>query len=354
MRDLTSWGLYITMFMFFVGLSAGGLIIATVPRVFQLRGFKPISKVAVFLSICCTILAAAFIVVDLGRPGRIWHLIAYSNLDSPLMWDVLVITTYLMISIVYLGIVLRVEKGKGSERALNALSTTAFVTAVLVHSVTAWIFGLQMARPFWHSSLLAPMFISSALVSGLALTLFVVLILKNVGYLQKDSDTLGRMAKLLGIFVLVDLFLLFCELLTAFYPLGGTEYAAFRMMLGGVFAPMFWTEVLGGLFAAYLLLKESTRMRTGLVGFASLLAIIGVFFKRYQLLLARFGLPNLTYAGVTTGPQASDAGSLWHLLGSAFFYFPSLAEWGITIGILSLGATMMTLGLKYLELKPLE
>ena len=84
MRNLSSWGLYITMFMFFVGLSAGGLIIATVPRVFQLQGFKSISKVAVYLSICCTVLAAAFIMVDLGRPGRIWHLICLSQFQIAL------------------------------------------------------------------------------------------------------------------------------------------------------------------------------------------------------------------------------------------------------------------------------
>ncbi|NTW29046.1 MAG: polysulfide reductase NrfD, partial [Coriobacteriia bacterium] len=71
MRNLSSWGLYITMFMFFVGLSAGGLIIATVPRVFNLKGFKSVSKIAVYLSICCTVLAAAFVVIDIGRPERL-------------------------------------------------------------------------------------------------------------------------------------------------------------------------------------------------------------------------------------------------------------------------------------------
>ncbi len=88
MRNLDSWGLYITMFMFLVGLSAGGLIISSVPRAFGMKGFGGISKVAVWTSICCTVLAIGFVVVDLGQPLRLWELFAYSNLGSPLMWDI--------------------------------------------------------------------------------------------------------------------------------------------------------------------------------------------------------------------------------------------------------------------------
>ncbi|MBC5585831.1 polysulfide reductase NrfD, partial [Eggerthella sp. NSJ-70] len=83
MRNLDSWGLYITMFMFLVGLSAGGLIISSVPRAFGMKGFGGISKVAVWTSICCTVLAVGFVVVDLGQPARLWELFAYSNLGSP-------------------------------------------------------------------------------------------------------------------------------------------------------------------------------------------------------------------------------------------------------------------------------
>ena len=66
MRNLDSWGLYITMFMFLVGLSAGGLIISSVPRAFGMKGFGGISKIAVWTSICCTVLAVGFVVIDLG------------------------------------------------------------------------------------------------------------------------------------------------------------------------------------------------------------------------------------------------------------------------------------------------
>ena len=160
MRNMDSWGLYITMFMFFVGLSAGGLIISSIPRAFGMQGFGGISKVAVWTSICCTVLAIGFVVVDLGQPLRVWELFAYSNLGSPLMWDIVVLFVYLILSAVYLWATLRAEAGKVSQRALRAVSVVALVCAVLVHSVTAWIFGLQQAHEFWHTALLAPWFVS--------------------------------------------------------------------------------------------------------------------------------------------------------------------------------------------------
>ena len=102
MRNLDSWGFYITLFMFFVGLSAGGLIISSIPNAFGMKGFGDISRVAIWTSICCTCVASGFVVVDLGGPLRLWELFVYSNLSSPLMWDIIVLSTYLILSIVYL------------------------------------------------------------------------------------------------------------------------------------------------------------------------------------------------------------------------------------------------------------
>ena len=121
MRNLDSWGLYITMFMFLVGLSAGGLIISSAPRVFGMEGFGGVSKIAVWTSICCTVLAIGFVVIDLGQPLRLWELFVYSNLGSPLMWDIIVLGTYLILSIVYLWAMLRFEGGKGVATALGVL-----------------------------------------------------------------------------------------------------------------------------------------------------------------------------------------------------------------------------------------
>ena len=142
MRNLDSWGLYITMFMFLVGLSAGGLIISSVPKAFGMEGFGGVSKVAVWTSICCTVLAIGFVVVDLGQPFRVWELFAYSNLATRDLVFI-VLATYLILSVVYLWAQVRAEAGRVSATALRAVSVIALVCAVLVHSVTAWIFALN-------------------------------------------------------------------------------------------------------------------------------------------------------------------------------------------------------------------
>ena len=306
MRNLDSWGLYITGFMFFVGLSAGGLIISSVPKAFGIAGFGGISKVAVFSSIACTVCAIGLVVVDMGQPFRVWELFVYSNMGSPLMWDIIVLATYLILSCVYLWAQLRAERGQMSAVALRVISVVALVCAVLVHSVTAWIFGLQQGHEMWHTALLAPWFVSSALVCGTALVMAVVIGLRAAGYLALDQANVVKLAKLLGAFVLVDLYFFGCDLLTEAFP-GGAGAEVVAMLVSGPLAPFFWVEVVGCAACAVICLTPSLR-RNGLLVAASLLAIAGIFCKRVQLLVGGFQIANLDYAGPLTPHAAHGVG----------------------------------------------
>lgn len=352
MRNLDSWGLYITMFMFFVGLSAGGLIISSVPKAFGMEGFGGISKVAVWTLICCTVLAIGFVVVDLGQPARLWELFAYSNLGSPLMWDIIVLATYLILSVVYLWATLRHEKGLVSAKALRVVSVIALVCAVLVHSVTAWIFGLQQAYEFWHTALLAPWFVTSALVCGTALVLVVVVALRKAGYMELKQANVVKMLKMLGAFVLVDLYFFGCDLLTAGFP-GGSGAEVVDMLVAGPLAPFFWAEIILCAFAAAVAFVPALR-KNGLVVAASLAAIAAIFCKRVQLLVGGFQVPNVDYPTVMTQYTVTDwtagmAGAYQGLV-----YWPTPLEFGVALGVVALGALMLLLGLKYLPLKPVE
>ena len=352
MRNLDSWGLYITMFMFLVGLSAGGLIISSAPRVFGMEGFGGVSKIAVWTSICCTVLAIGFVVIDLGQPLRLWELFVYSNLGSPLMWDIIVLGTYLILSIVYLWAMLRFEGGKGYAAALRVVSAIALVCAVLVHSVTAWIFGLQQGREMWHTALLGPWFVSSALVCGVALVLVVVIALRKAGYLELAQERVVKMLKLLGVFVMVDLYFFGCDLLTEGFPAGsGAEVVA--MLTTGPLAPFFWIEVVG--CAATAVIAFVPKLRTNpLIVIAAVLAIVGIFCKRVQLLVGGFQIPNLDMPAVVSGPALTDAGAALQSAGGSMVYFPSMLEFGVVLGVFGLGALMLLLGLKFLPLKPTE
>ena len=160
------------------------------------------------------------------------------------MWDILVLGTYLILSCFYLWAQVRAEVGRMSRTALRAVSVVALVCAVLVHSVTAWIFGLQQGREMWHTALLAPWFVSSALVCGTALVMTVAIALRRAGYLELDQSYMVKLAKLLGAFVMVDLYFFGCDLLTEAFP-GGSGAEVVAMLATGPLAPYFWTEIAG-------------------------------------------------------------------------------------------------------------
>ena len=350
MRQLDSWGLYLTNFMFFVGLSAGGLIISSVPKVFGISGFGPISKVAIWLSIICTCLAGVFIVVDLGQPLRMWELFQFRNMASPLLWDVCVIFSYLIVSIVYLVLVNRYEKGTFSSAAMRVYATVALVLAVMVHSVTAWIFSLQVSHEFWNTALMAPWFVASALNSGLALVMVVCVALRRTGYLDITQADLVKMAKFLGVFILVDLYFFGCDVLTSAYGNdGGREVVT--MLFTGQMAPFFWTEIVGGLVAATICFTPHLRT-TPLLMVAAGLAILGVFCKRCQIMLGGFGIRNIEMPGIEVhGFALSPSGQPFADVFSWMSYFPSPLEFAITLGVIALGACAFLMGLRWLPLR---
>lgn len=353
MRNLASWGIYITMFMFFVGLSAGGLIISSIPKAFGMEGFGGISKVAIWTSICCTCLAIGYVIVDLGHPMRVWELFVYSNLGSPLMWDIIVLFVYLILSIVYLWATLRHEAGKVSAKALRVVSFVALVCAVLVHSVTAWIFSLQQAHDMWHTALMAPWFVSSALVCGTGLVMVVVSALRAVGYLKLDRAYLVKMAKMLGAFICVDLYFFACDLLTEGFP-GGDGADVVAMLATGSLAPFFWTEIICCIIAAVICFAPSLRKTPALV-IAALLAMVGIFCKRFQILDGGFQINNLAdYGTALTSSSLTNWSDGMASAYAGLVYTPSPLELGIVIGLLGLGALILLLGLKFLPLKPIE
>ncbi|MDR2197206.1 MAG: polysulfide reductase NrfD [Coriobacteriales bacterium] len=341
MNNGTSWGLYITCFMFFVGLSAGGLIVASSAAVFGVRQYKQVAKPAVLLSTVCIIAAAAFVLIDLGGVQRVFNLILHPNLTSPLMWDVLVIAIYLIINIVYLVLMGR-RSNVASDRALAITSRLALPVAILVHSVTAWIFGLQIAKVGWHSAILAPLFVTSALDSGLALLLIVLVVLNATKLFATSKKLLSSLAGLLAVCIAVDAFMVGCEILTMAYPSAPEEAAVLTLLFTGSSAPLFWGEIVLGLAVPFLLLVFSRlRESVGVIVVASALVVVGVFLKRAWLLLTSFVTFNVAGApGVAYGRSGLDGTDIWSLIGT---YAPTWVEVTVTLGVIALAALIYVL-----------
>jgi molybdopterin-containing oxidoreductase family membrane subunit len=365
MRDNVIWGLYIISFMFFVGLSAGGLIVASAGRLFGIDRFKPIVRLAVLEATVAIATAALLIIPDLGHPGRIYNLFIHSHWLSPMIWDITVVLIYLVLSLVYVWLYTRRDlAARGSWLALGTSDTSAAArsadqrltyrlawialpAAVLVHSITAWIFGLQISRGFWYSAIMPPLFISSALVSGLALVVVLALLCRRWGSVSFDDGLLGFLGGLLAVFVAVEAFLVFCEVLAGYYP--GVQTDAVHQLFTSRYAPGFMVEIVVGLVIPFVLLAfAALRRRPVVIAVASVLAIIGIFVHRANLIVIGLGKAPIQLApGTPLGTPQSSGSSF----ATSSTYFPSVTEFLIVIGIVSLAALLFALGARYLPLK---
>lgn len=336
MSNGVSWGLYIACFMFFVGLSAGGLIVASSASVFHIAEYKKVALPAIICSTVCICCAGMFVLIDMGGIQRVWRILVGPNPTSPLVWDVCVISCYLIINIVYL--VFMCSKKPGAADKVSIVSRFALPIAILVHSVTAWIFGLQVSKE-WYTAIMAPIFVASAMDSGLALLLLALMGLNKSGVFKVENKLISSLAGLLAVCIAVDAFFIGCECLTMAYP-GAKGAEALSVMAGGITAPFFWIEIIGGLLIPFLLMvfaKNHANMK--LVGLACVLVVAGVFCKRIWLLFTSFYEFNIAGApGVISGSSAARGASGVDVFAMLGTYAPTWVEIAVVVGVVSLGA----------------
>lgn len=367
MRNTVMWGQYILFFMFFIGLSAGGLIVASAGRLFGVQTFKPITRLAVLEATVAVVLAGIFILPDLGRPERVLNILLHPNFTSPMVWDITIVLIYTAMSMTYVWLYARADLarrgsilafGTGTsereiardERIKSKMAWVALPSAILLHSITAWIFGLQISRGFWYSAIMAPLFIASALVSGLALVILLALAVRRFGKLDFGDELVAFLGGLLGVFIAVEAFFVGAEFLTAAYPGAPDEAGPIARLLVGPYAPLFWIEILVGLGVPFLILAvRRTRTNPRWVALAAGIAIVGIFIHRLNLILnglsyAPIGIEPGVSIGVWQGPTASSfAMSHW--------YVPTIVEWLVVVGILAFGALLFTLAVAFLPMR---
>ncbi len=237
MRDFTSWGIYISNFVFFVAISLVGSLISAVLKLTDVKWRTPLVRISEIIAVAAIMFAAIIIIVDMGRPDRFWHLFVYGRLQSPIMWDVIVITTYFVISLLLLYIPLLpdialcrdemkdVPKWKhnfykalslnwtGSKQQFRIVNRSIRILAILIiplalsiHTVTSWLFATTY-RAGWDSTNFGPYFVSGAFMVGAAGVIAVMYVLRNHYNLQKyitirHFDNMGRLLVLLSLIYL--------------------------------------------------------------------------------------------------------------------------------------------------------
>lgn len=338
LSNTVTWGMYIISFMFLVGISAGGLIVVAGAELVDSHRFEQLNRLAVVVSAAAITTAAGSLLPDLGRPQYVWKMLVHPQPSSPLLWDMVVITAYLTIAVVDLWLLTR---DPVNARAMRRMAVVTLPVAVAVHSITAWIFGLLVARPFWNSALMAPLFLSSALVSGTAMIILVAVVVRRTTAFDFRGDVLERLGRLMLWFIAADAFLLFAEILTTYTSGQPDHLAQLDELLTGRLAPVFWTEVVVGVVVPFAMFsRRAWRMRTGIVVTASVLTLVGVFFKRINILLPSLFQPLVGLApGIPGGRPGQE-------FTPDAVYIPSWVEWGVLVGMAAFFFTLITLGVR--------
>ncbi len=337
LSNTISWGMYIIAFMFLVGISAGGLIVAAGAELVGSERFASLQRLAVILSGAAILAAAISIVPDLGRPQFVWRMLRQPHWTSPLIWDVIIIAVYLAIAGVDLYILTRPEPRPG---LLRKVAFVALPAAVLVHSITAWIFGLLVARPFWNTALLAPMFITSALVSGLGLLIVTTFIVQRVTSWEPDRTVYDDLGKLMVWFIAADGFLLFAEILTTYASRVPDHLKQLNVLMFGRLAPVFWAEVVVGSLVPFAICASRLRRRRGWVVAAGLLAMLGVFAKRINIVMTAMFVPLVGLAPGIPGGRPGQG------FAPDPIYIPTWVELGILLGLAGFFGALVTLGVQ--------
>ncbi|MBI5799379.1 MAG: polysulfide reductase NrfD [Verrucomicrobia bacterium] len=186
MTDQVSWGVYIANFTFLVGVAAAAVMLVIPVYIYKNEELHDLVIFGELLAIAAILMCLAFVMVDLGRPDRFWHLIPgigkFNFPGSLLSWDVIVLNGYLALNIYVCAYLLycRYQKRTPRKWLYLPLIFVGIVWAISIHTVTAFLYVGLGGRPFWNSAIIGPRFLASAFTAGPALIILALQIVRRV------------------------------------------------------------------------------------------------------------------------------------------------------------------------------
>jgi len=314
------WGFYITNFVFFIGISHAGTLISAILRIAKAEWRRAITRSAEVITVMVILFGAGQVILDLGRPDRVLNVIFHGNFHSPLLWDVVSITTYLTCSSIYLLIplipdlaILRDQSKKKFflykilslgfnfsekhwkrlEGAISVLAILVIPIAVSVHTVVSWVFAMTI-QPMWHSTIFGPYFVMGAIYSGIAALIVAMYIIKISFHLEDYFKEIHfrYLGSMLLLMTLLWFYFTFAEFLTTFYGQEPEHMAIFWEKIKGRYAPLFWAMFLTNFLVPFIILaiKKLKTQKTILV--ASISVLIGMWLERFIIVVPSLSRPR--------------------------------------------------------------
>lgn len=332
MRDQVSWAFYIGNFTFLVGVAAAAVVLVIPAYIYHWGPIKEVAILGEILAISAIVMCLLFVVADIGRPDRAWHLlpfIGHMNFPSSVLsWDVLVLNLYLVLNVVIVTHLLyRGMQGRPyNQRLVVPLVLFSIPAAVGIHTVTAFLYAGLPGRPYWNASILAPRFLCSAFCSGPAVMVVLFQILQRTTNIAIKDAAIRKVAELMAYAMFLNLFLLGAEIFKEYYS--ATEHLIhFQYLFTGVhghhaLVPYAWAFVGCGIAAFLLFLFPATRRNVVTLNLGCLLIYASCYIEKGMGLV----IPAFT-------PDT---------LGEVYEYMPTLHELRIGAGIFSIGFLVFT------------
>ncbi|MFT4547204.1 MAG: Ni/Fe-hydrogenase subunit HybB-like protein [Verrucomicrobiales bacterium] len=336
MSDHVSWGLYIANFTFLVGLAAGGVMMVIPAYLYHEKDMHDVVIIGELLAIAAILMSIFFVVADLGRPDRMWHMMPligkFHFPISMLTWDVLALNGYLVINVWICSYLLynRFRGQKPNPKWYVPFVFLSIAWAISIHTVTAFLYCGLGGRPFWNTALLAPRFLTSAFVAGPAFIIVALLIIRRESKMKIGEGAVRTLVQIMRITILVNIIMLASEIFTAFYT-GGAHATAARYLYFGhgehhALVPWIWSSVACTIVAAIILLTPRIYQHSKWLTLACALAFAGIWIEKGMGLIIPGFIPSTLHEFVE--------------------YTPTPVEWQITASVWAFGLIIYTVLLK--------
>lgn len=348
------WGIYITNFVFFIGISHAGTLISAILRLCHAEWRRPITRAAEVITVMVLFFGAGSVILDLGRPDRALNVIMHPQIRSPLIWDVISISAYLTGSIIYLYLPLIPDiailrdrlphrriyrwlalgwqgtkrQHKVLGRAISIMAIIIVPIAVSVHTVVSWVFSMTI-QPMWHSTIFGPYFVVGAIFSGIAALIIAMALIRHYYHLEDYLKPVcfNNLGLLLLVMSLLWFYFTFAEYLTTYYGGEPVHMAVFYSKVTGPYAPLFWAMFfLCFVIPVVILGNRRTRTVRGCV-IASLTVMVGMWLERYTIVVPTLSNPRLSVQVIS--------------------YTPTWVEWMLTVSFFSLFVLLYLLFTKF-------
>ncbi len=371
LRDYVSWGMYISNFVFFVATSLIGMLISAVLGLSGAKWAAPLARIAEIIALAFAAVAGLVIISDMGHPERLMYVFIYGRIQSPIVWDITVVSVYVVISALLLYLPLipdmkicynklekipklnrwlykilslnwngSLEQEKIIKNSTRILAILIIPVALAIHTVTSWLFA-STSRVGWDSTIFGPYFVTGAFVSGSAAVIIAMFFYRKNFKLQDYITDLhfDKMGKLLVLVSLVYLYFNLNEFMVPAYKMKKFDAIHLNDLFAGSYALMFWAVQILGLVLPILLLLFRKMRKPLPITIIAIFVIVGAWFKRYIIVVPTQEHPYLPIQNVPLNFK---------------IYSPTLTETLITIAPFILVLIIITLLSKLIPVIPVH